>query len=85
MTKNLILFVKAILIILVTIGSNQVQAAPIAGNVNLFGDRGGDVDTMDDHFAMTVHGNSNHSGRDITDTEITNKITGAASDILMRP
>ncbi|KXN64556.1 hypothetical protein CONCODRAFT_14301 [Conidiobolus coronatus NRRL 28638] len=54
------------------------------GNVNLFGDRGGDVETMDDHFAMTVHGNSNHSGRDITDTEITNTITGAASDILMR-
>jgi hypothetical protein len=54
------------------------------GNVNLFGDRGGDEHSMDDHFAMTVHGNSNHSGRDITDTEITNKITGAASDILMR-
>ncbi|KOV25392.1 hypothetical protein ADK60_22960 [Streptomyces sp. XY431] len=54
-----------------------------AGNVTLFGDRGGEVDSMDDHFAMTVHGNSSHSGRDITDTEITNTITGSAQDILM--
>ncbi|OAQ23409.1 hypothetical protein K457DRAFT_25130 [Linnemannia elongata AG-77] len=58
LTKNLILFVVAALTVLVVLGGDQVQAAPIPGQQVGHGDHGGDAYDSSNDVGVNSGGDS---------------------------